>query len=295
MWMSTTTSSDILVSMPYPLISAQDLAGQLEDGDLRIVDTRWYLADPAEGRAEYRRHHIPGAIFLDLESDLCAPEGPGRHPLPDADLFTGLLGSVGIGNHHRLVVYDDSAGSVAARMWWMVRHLGHEEAQVLDGGYSAWWKAGLPTTARVPSWPAETYVGHGRTDDLVTRQELAAMLGSVILLDARAPERYAGHEDPVDPVAGHIPTAISAPYAENTATNGRFLTSNELRKRFQGLGVGGEQPVITYCGSGVTACSNVLAAVVAGLPAPLLYPGSWSDWCTTPGMPITTGPNPGEV
>ena len=282
-------TSDILASMLNPLITVEELAEQLEEEDLRIVDTRWYLADPTEGRAEYGRHHIPGAIFLDLESDLCAPEGPGRHPLPDATGFADLLGSQGIGNQHPVVTYDDSGGSVAARLWWMLRHLGHDRVQVLDGGYSAWWKAEMPTTGLVHSWPAQTFVPHSRTDDMVTRQELEAQLGAVLLLDARAPERYEGHEDPVDPVAGHIPTAISAPYAENTATDGRFLTAPELHKRFLGLGVGDQQPVVTYCGSGVTACSNILAAVVAGLPAPLLYPGSWSDWCTTPGMPIETG------
>ena len=279
--------------MPKPLISVEELAGRLEDDDLRVVDTRWYLADPTEGRAEYRRHHIPGAIFLDLDGDLCAPQGPGRHPLPDAGVFSELLGSVGIGNRHRVVVYDDSAGAVAARLWWMLRHLGHDRVQVLDGGYTAWWRAGLPTTAAVPSRPAETFVAHERTDDMITGRELSARLGSVVLLDARAYERYAGHEDPIDPVAGHIPSAVSAPYAENTNLDGRFLTARKLRRRFSALGVGGEPPVVTYCGSGVTACSNVLAAVVAGLPAPLLYPGSWSDWCTTPGMPIATGPEPG--
>ena len=139
------------------------------------------------------------------------------------------------------------------------------------------------------------FVGKERRDDMITRSQLADRLGSVLLLDARASERYEGREDPVDPVAGHIPTAISAPYAENTALDGRFLTPDELRARFTALGLGGDRSVVTYCGSGVTACSNVLAAVVAGLPQPLLYPGSWSDWCTTPGMPVAVGKEPGEV
>ena len=289
------TDSDILIAMTNPLISVEELAGQLGHDDLRIVDTRWYLADPTEGMAEYERHHIPGAIFLDLAGDLCAPEGPGRHPLPDLDGFCQLLGDRGIGNHHRVVVYDDSAGAVAARLWWMLRHLGHDRAQVLDGGYSAWWRAELPTTAEVPSWPPQTFVGTERRDDVIKGRQLAARLGSVLLLDARAPERYEGREDPVDPVAGHIPTAISAPYAGNTALDGRFLTPAELRARFTALGLGGDRSVVAYCGSGVTACSNVLAAVVAGLPEPLLYPGSWSDWCTTPGRPVAVGPQPGEV
>jgi thiosulfate/3-mercaptopyruvate sulfurtransferase len=283
------------VVVTNPLIGVAELAGQLADEDLRVVDTRWYLADPTEGRAEYARHHIPGAIFLDLDSDLCAPAGPGRHPLPDAHEFAGLLGSVGIGNHHRVVVYDDSAGAVASRLWWMLRHLGHDRVQVLDGGYSAWWRAEFPTTAEVPAWPVQTFAGSERSDDMITGQQLAASLGSVVLLDARAPERYEGREDPVDPVAGHIPTAIAAPYAENTALDGRFLTPDQLRLRFTELGLGGDRSAVTYCGSGVTACSNVLSAVVAGLPEPRLYAGSWSDWCTTPGMPIAVGPEPGEV
>jgi len=281
--------------MANPLISVAELAERLPDGDLRIVDTRWYLADPAEGRAEYGRHHIPGAIFLDLDSDLCAPAGPGRHPLPEAADFSRLLGDRGIGNQHRVVVYDDSAGAVAARLWWMLRHLGHDQVQVLDGGYSAWWKAELPTTAEVPVWPPVVFVGTERRDDMITRKQLAASLGSVVLLDARAPERYEGRHDPIDPVAGHIPTAISAPYAENTSLDGRFLDPEELRRRFEGLGVGDVRTAITYCGSGVTSCSHVLAAAVAGLPEPLLYAGSWSDWCTTPGMPVAVGPEPGEV
>jgi thiosulfate/3-mercaptopyruvate sulfurtransferase len=281
--------------MTNPLISVAELAERITKDDLRIFDTRWYLADPSEGRAEYGRHHIPGAIFLDLDTDLCGPDGPGRHPLPDPEAFSQLLGDLGIGNHHGVVVYDDSAGAVAARLWWMLRHLGHDRVQVLDGGYSAWWQAGLPTTADAPAWPPETFVWTERRDDMITGLELADRLGSVVLLDARAPERYDGREDPIDPVAGHIPTAVSAPYAENTALDGRFLPHDQLRSRLAVLGLGGDQPVVTYCGSGVTACSNVLAAVVAGLPPPLLYPGSWSDWCTTPGMPIAVGPEPGAV
>jgi thiosulfate/3-mercaptopyruvate sulfurtransferase len=278
-----------------PLISVEELAEHLADDDLRIVDTRWYLSDPAEGRAEYERNHLPGAIFLDLDDDLCGPDGPGRHPLPDSDRFSQLLGRRGIGNQHRVVAYDDSAGAVAARLWWMLRHLGHDRVQVLNGGFSAWWRAGLSTTDEVPSWPPETFLWTERRDDLITGSELAARLGSVVLLDARAPERYEGRHDPVDPIAGHIPTAISAPYAENTSLDGLFLSSGELRSRLAMLGLGGDRAAVTYCGSGVTACSNVLSAVAAGLPEPLLYPGSWSDWCTTPGMPVAVGMDPGEL
>jgi thiosulfate/3-mercaptopyruvate sulfurtransferase len=269
-----------------PLINVSELAKLLDDDHLRVVDVRWYLADPKEGAAEYARHHIPGAIFLDLESDLIAREGPGRHPLPDPHVFAERLGEVGIGNQHHVVVYDDSAGSVAARLWWMLRHLGHERVQVLDGGYTAWWQANRPTTSDVPNWPETTFVADVRTDDVITGDQLQERLGSVVLLDARAPERYEGHEDPIDPVAGHIPTAASAPYAENTGLDGLFLPAAQLKKRLLGLGVGGRQTSVTYCGSGVTSCSNILAADIAGLPLPLLYPGSWSDWCTTPGRPI---------
>ncbi len=280
--------------MPQPLVDPSWLYSHLDDPDLRIVDTRWYLADPPAGRLEYVRDHIPGAVFLDIDSDLCGPDGPGRHPLPDWNVFSRRLGSIGIGNHHRVVVYDDSVGSVAARLWWMLRHLGHEAVSVLDGGYHAWATAGFPTTAEVPDWPSTGFVPEIRDGDLIDRDELRDRLGSVLVLDARSPERYQGAQDPVDPIAGHIPTAVSAPYAENTSVEGRFLSPTELAGRYRALGVHEDSTVVTYCGSGVTSCSNILAAVVAGLPEPLLYPGSWSDWCTA-GMPVATGPEPGEA
>lgn len=280
--------------MASPLIDAARLWERLDDPLLRVVDTRWYLADPTEGRAEYRRHHIPGAIFLDIDDDLSGTGGPGRHPLPDWAVFADLLGSKGIGTTHHVVVYDDSAGSVAARLWWMLRHLGHEAVSVLDGGYGAWRLAGYPTEAAPPEWPARRFGYQIRAGDLVERDELLARLGSVILLDARAPERYEGAEDPVDPIPGHIPTALSAPYAAYAARDGRFLPARDLRRRLRSLGVGGRAVSVAYCGSGVTSCTTILAAVAAGLPEPLLYPGSWSDWCTA-GMPIATGPEPGMV
>lgn len=280
--------------MPFPLTDVAWLADHLLDANLRIVDTRWYLTDPSQGRVEYARSHILGAIFLDLEVDLRAPEGPGRHPLPDPSVFARRLSAVGIGNDHRVVVYDDSAGSVAARLWWLLRHVGHESVQVLDGGYQAWAHAGRPTTDVVPSWPVADFVPRPRRDDVITREELEESLGSVVLLDARARERYEGREEPIDPIAGHIPTAVNAPHAENNTLDGHFLTKEALRSRFAGLGLSETSTAVTYCGSGVTSCSNILAAEIAGLPAPLLYPGSWSDWCTT-GMPVATGSDPGHA
>jgi thiosulfate/3-mercaptopyruvate sulfurtransferase len=288
------------------LISTAQLAAALDDPDLRIADVRWSLAEPTGGRSAYAKAHLPGAVFVDLESVLAAPAGPGRHPLPDPAAFVAALAALGIGRRHRVVAYDDSGGTVAARLWWMLDALGHRSAAVLDGGIGAWRAAGLPLTAEVPAFAAAEPVptpGAGSAwPRTIDRVALAARLGGVTILDARARERYRGDLEPIDRIPGHIPTAQSLPTTALLAGDGRFLEPAALTARFEGVGVGAPRtgearpggPVVVSCGSGVNACHLALGMRAAGLPDPLLYPGSYSDW-TRAGMLITTGDAPGEA
>ena len=222
------------------LISAADLAALLDDPGLRIADVRWSLAAPAAGRVAYAEAHLPGAVFVDLDTVLTAPTGPGRHPLPDPAAFAAALGALGIGREHRVVAYDDAGGTVAARLWWMLDVLGHERVAVLDGGIGAWRDAGLPLTADVRTFDAAAPIADlPRTwPRTIPREQLGPRLGSLTLLDARAPERYRGEIEPIDPVAGHIPTAVNAPTATFLEADGRFLPAEALAARFAALGAG---------------------------------------------------------
>lgn len=281
---------------PVSLIAAGDLAAILDAPDLRIADVRWSLAAPAAGRAAYVDAHLPGAVFVDLDTVLTARDGPGRHPLPDPVAFVAALGALGIGHEHRVVAYDDAGGTVAARLWWMLDVLGHRRVAVLDGGIDAWRDEGQSLTDEVPALPPaapwrDMSSGWPHT---ITRDELVPRLGTLTLLDGRAPERYRGEVEPIDPVAGHIPTAISAPTTTLLAADGRFLDAHALQERFAELGAGPGRSVVVACGSGVNACQLALGCRAAGLPDPLLYPGSYSDWSTS-GMPIATGAKPGEM
>ena len=276
------------------LIGADALAARLGDPSLRVVDVRWYLKQPGAGRIAYEAGHIPGAIFLDLDADLSAPEGPGRHPLPEPASFQARLARAGIGSDDFVVAYDDAGGTSAARLWWMLDNLGHRGGvAVLDGGIQAWTAAGLnlePGTAP-PLAPANLELA-GRWNNVVAREELADRLGTLTLLDGRAAERYRGEVEPIDPKMGHIPTAVNAPTSGNLGEDGCFLPPTALRARFEGLGATGSD-VVSSCGSGTTACHNILAMRIAGLPDPILYVGSFSDWSTAD-MPIVTGARPGE-
>jgi thiosulfate/3-mercaptopyruvate sulfurtransferase len=283
---------------PSPLISAEDLLARVAGGadDLRIVDVRWYLGRAGDGRAAYDAGHLPGAIHLDLDADLADPGGygaPGRHPLPSPVSFAARLGRAGIGDDDLVVAYDDVGGWVAARLWWMLDVLGHDRVAVLDGGIDAWVAAGGALSTDEPIFPpAELHLAD-RWSRVIDRTELKARLGDVVLLDARAPARYRGETEPVDPVAGHIPTAINAPVDGNLA-DGRFRSPDELVARLRDLGVDGSAgPVVTSCGSGTSALHHALAMRVAGLPDPILYVGSYSDWSRS-GEPIVTGPEPGD-
>jgi thiosulfate/3-mercaptopyruvate sulfurtransferase len=276
-----------------PIISVEDLQRRLGDRHLRIVDTRWYLGRPGAGRAAYEAGHLPGAIHLDLDADLSAPTGPGRHPLPGPGEFARRMGGVGIGDGDLVVVYDDVGGWVAARLWWMLDNLGHRETAVLDGGVKAWTEASLPLTTDVPTWEPAKLTLAERWSNTMDRDQLRERLGSVVVLDARAGPRYRGEVEPVDPVAGHIPTALNAPTEGNLRPDGRFLPPEALTERFRTLGAGGDAQVVTSCGSGTSALHHVIAMRLAGLPDPILYPGSWSDWSRA-GYPVAAGPEPGE-
>lgn len=291
-----------------PLVSVERLAGWLDEPvPPVVVDLRWYLGRAGDGRRAYLEGHLPGAIFLDLDADLADPNGygaPGRHPLPDPEAFRARMASAGIGDGARVVGYDDVGGWVAARLWWMLDNLGFgrrgidgEWVGVLDGGIKAWVDAGLPLSAEVPPAPATpprlTLEGPWR--GVIEREDLKRRLGLVALLDARAPERYRGEVEPVDPVAGHIPTAISAPFGANLDPSGRFRDPESLRARYLELEIAPAQEgdVIVSCGSGTSAAHHSLAMRVAGLPDPILYVGSYSDWSRS-GEPVATGPEPGQ-
>ncbi len=272
------------------LISPEALLERLGDPSLRIADVRWWLTDPGKGRRDYAAGHIPGAVFVDSDTDLVAASGPGRHPLPSPAAFTIRLGELGFGNEDSIVAYDDAGGEIASRLWWMLDDLGHPDTDVLDGGIQAWAAIGGPLTDAVPELPAARLGLRDTWSRTIDLEDLVGRLGQVSLIDARAPQRYRGEVEPVDPVPGHIPGARSLPAAGNLRPDGRFLPPDALRARFGGL----RGEVVTSCGSGITACHNALAMRVAGMPDPILYPGSYSDWSRA-GQPVAVGDEPGEV
>jgi len=280
-------------STTSPLVSTDWLAEHLDHSILRLADTRWYLGEPERGREAFLEAHIPGAIYVDLDTDLSAEDGLGRHPLPDWDIFAVRMCRLGIGDKNRVVAYDDRGGAIASRLWWMLRAIGHEHSYVLDGGLTAWTEDGHPVSDHVTSHPEADLSVSLQSGLTVDRDQLRERLGSILTLDARSGDRYRGEVEPIDPIAGHIPTAISADFEGNLGPDQRFLPVDGLKARYRSLGVDGSGTVVAYCGSGVSACHNVLAMEHAGLGRPLLYPGSWSDWSTA-GFPVATGPDPGE-
>ena len=276
------------------LISIADLSAQVNDAAWVVCDCRHDLADTRAGRRAYAESHIAGARFVHLDEDLSAPKTGrnGRHPLPDVETFARRLGELGIDNEKQVVAYDASGGPYAARLWWMLRWLGHKAVAVLDGGWNAWVKAGNVVTAETPTVKAARFVPRPRAGIARDAASVIAGLGKPgsFLLDARVPTRYRGENESLDPVAGHIPGAVNRPWQLNLDTEGRFKTAAGLRKEFgdtlEGAASGG---VTHYCGSGVTACHNLLAMEIAGLSGSLLYPGSWSEWCSDPARPVATG------
>jgi thiosulfate/3-mercaptopyruvate sulfurtransferase len=279
-----TTQTDALIQVP-------ELANLIAAGHApTLLDVRWRLGGPP-GRELYDDGHVPGAAFVDLDADLAGRPGVGgRHPLPETADFEKAMRQAGVRDGEPVVVYDDADSSAAARAWWLLRYFGHQSVRVLDGGFRAWTAGGHPVERRSEAEPGDFTARPGHMG-LLDADGAADLARDGVLLDARTGERFRGEKEPVDPVAGHIPGAVSAPTAENVNQDGTFKSESELAARFAALGADGDHPVAAYCGSGVTAAHEVLALTLARIPA-ALYVGSWSNWITDPSRPIATGPSP---
>jgi thiosulfate/3-mercaptopyruvate sulfurtransferase len=267
-----------------PLISPEELAATLDD--VTVLDVRYVMGGPP-GRGLHEAGHVPGAAYVDLDRDLAAPPGAGgRHPLPDVGTFEAAMRRAGVRHGRPVVVLDDWEGRAAARAWWLLRHHGHDDVRVLDGGWTAWREGGHPVEqgAALPEPGDFTAISPGRMP-VVGADDVRDV---DVLVDARAPERFAGETEPVDPVAGHIPGAVNVPTTDNLDARGRFRSPEELREVYARVGATQAATVAAYCGSGVTAAHDVLAMEVAGIRA-ALYPGSWSGWITDPERPVATG------
>jgi thiosulfate/3-mercaptopyruvate sulfurtransferase len=282
------------------LVDCRQLDDRLHDPGWRVFDCRFDLADTGRGEREYHGSHLPGAIYAHLDRDLSGPITPqsGRHPLPDSGLLCRWLGQQAVREDTQVVVYDDSGGTMAVRLWWLLRWLGHRRVALLDGGWQAWTQAGLPTENRLPHLQAATRF-HCLPDwqqvvdsDTIVRQHREGG-NALLLMDARNAERYRGEVEPIDPVAGHIPGAINLPLQQNLAADGRFKSASSLRTLY-GRALAGRpaRDVVLMCGSGVTACHNLLAMEIAGLPGGRLYAGSWSEWIRDSSRPVERGEPP---
>jgi thiosulfate/3-mercaptopyruvate sulfurtransferase len=280
-----------------PVITPHELAAlQAGPEPPTVVDVRWSLTGPP-GRVDYRAGHLPGAVFLDVDADLAGPPGPGgRHPLPVSAALQATLRAAGVCVTTPVVAYDAADGSVAARLWWLLRWAGHPAVAVLDGGIAAWRAAGLSVTVEVSRPRAGTFTVRPGGMPVLNAVQAAALARDGVLLDARTAPRYRGEVEPVDPRAGHIPGAANAPFGELTDSQGRWLPPSRLRELAHRWGIIGAD-IGAYCGSGINACAVILGLELAGVtsarrPA-ALYAGSWSHWCTDPNRPVATGPNPG--
>ena len=273
------------------LISVDELATRIDD--CVVIDCRHELTDPTAGPAAYARGHIPGARFLHQDHDLAGPKTGrnGRHPLPAREALAERLRACGLRAGQQLVAYDAHGGMYAARLWWLARWLGHAPVAVLDGGLPAWERERLPLSTETPAPRAGDFQASAALTRDVDAARIAA--GGLTVIDARAGERYRGEVEPMDPVAGHIPGALNRPFALNLRPDGRFKPAPVLATELGALLAGRDPALVVHqCGSGVTACHNLLAAALAGLPEGALYPGSWSEWCADPARPVATGPHP---
>jgi len=277
------------------LVTTDWLAAHLGDAHVRVVDVRWSLLERGKGRAAYEMGHVAGATFLDVDADLASPrgQGPGRHPLPAAERFAAAMSRAGVGADTHVVAYDFGDGSTAARVWWLLRHFGHERVSLLDGGWARWSAEGSATESATPVIAPAAFVPRARSDDIVNADAVERLRHEpgTLLIDSRMPERYEGRTEPIDPVAGHVPLTVNHPYPRNvrSADDPQFLTPETLRERFTALGADRAERVIAYCGSGINACQNLFALHLAGFANGLLYEGSWSDWCSTDERAVATG------
>ncbi len=281
------------------LISAADLFSGFRDSDLRIVDCRFSLAATDFKMQEYLQAHIPGSLYAHLDSDLSGPVIPGktgRHPLPEIDRISSFFSKIGIDERVQVVAYDDAGGAMAAaRLWWLLRWLGHEAAAVLDGGWQAWLEAGYPISSGRESSSTRIFIPKPRPELIAEADEVRRITvqSAAELVDARSADRFRGENETIDPVAGHIPGARNAPYQDNLDEKGRFRSKDELRRQYLDLtGADGFRQAVFYCGSGVTACHDLLAYYHAGLGEARLYPGSWSEWITSDKRPVAIGEDP---
>ena len=282
-------------SPPSPLIAATDLGSRLEESDWCILDCRFTLNDTERGRRDYHLSHIPNALYAHLDDDLSGPViagETGRHPLPSPETFAATLGQWGIDPGVSVVIYDDRDSSIAARLWWMLSWVGHRRVFVLDGGWAAWTAMGGPVTDAPGRRQPRIYRVHPNSSMLADCPEVVKIQpeSGWLLVDSRTGERFRGEWEPVDPVAGHIPGAINAPFTANLDASGRLLPAATLRSRFaEMLGAVDPARAVFYCGSGVTAAHNLLALAVAGMEGARLYAGSWSEWIVDPRRPVASG------
>ena len=276
--------------MPHPLVSCEQLAAHLNDPDWRIVDCRHQLSDVGYGQRVYAEGHLPGAFFMHLDRDLSGAMSGcnGRHPLPNPQVLAAKFGAIGISSRTQVVAYDDAEGMVSGRLWWMLRWLGHDNVTVLDGGFNRWVKEGRPLTRDIPVVLPTVFEVEQR-DWVVTADEVLANIASpeLVVVDARGPDRFRGENETIDPVGGHIPGARNRFFRDNLDADGRFRPAAELRREFLELFAGTPpDKTVMQCGSGVSACHNLIALELAGLTGARLYAGSWSEWCSDSARPV---------
>jgi len=275
------------------LISTADLAERLDAPGLVLIDVRHELSQPDWGEAQYRAGHLPGAIFLHLDRDLSAPKTGtnGRHPLLAPEAYAKVFGRAGIDDTTEVIAYDQNQGTYAARLWWMLRWLGHDAVAVLDGGFDKWRREAHPVSTEVPRLPVRKFIPRPRRITVDAAGVQANLdTKALLVVDARGAERFRGDVEPLDPVAGHIPGAVNRPFTKNLSTDGTFKAPAALRAEYLAMLQGRSADTIVHqCGSGVTACHNLLAMEIAGLRGARLYPGSWSEWCADPARPVARG------
>ncbi|MGI9666862.1 MAG: sulfurtransferase [Acidimicrobiia bacterium] len=276
--------------MQSHLIDAASLRTEIDRPGTIVIDCRWYLGEPDRGLLAYNEGHLPGARYVSLDGQLSGRAGAGRHPLPSPEAFAAAMSALGISNDSRVVVYDDRGGAVAARLWWMLTAQGSTKTSVLDGGIQAWISQGGGLESNTPA-PSHGRFAAGDWTGVVAIDAVSQRQPDVAVIDARSAERYRGDAEPVDQKAGHIPGAVSMPLSDNLTEDLYFHEQAVLRHRFTSAGIKAGDTTISQCGSGVTACHNILAMELAGLGRPDLYVGSWSDWSSSD-HPVATGDQP---